>query len=138
MKLSNTSMYAIRVAVQLAQADSDAPISADQLADAGGMPKRFLLQILRSLVTHDVLQSTRGVLGGYKLARRADKITVLDIVSAVDPPETPRRSDLHGLGNGARARLLKALQDGSQSAKAELQRVSVADLARGSGRRRRR
>lgn len=48
------------------------------------MPERFLLQILRSLVTSGLLRSTRGVEGGYRLARTADEISVLDIVESID------------------------------------------------------
>jgi Rrf2 family protein len=52
------------------------------------MPERFLLQILRNLVTHGVLRSTRGVKGGYTLLKVPEKISLLEIVEAVDGPVT--------------------------------------------------
>ena len=50
------------------------------------MPDRFLLQILRNLVAHGLLRSTRGVIGGYTLARSTDEISLLDIIEAVEGP----------------------------------------------------
>ena len=50
------------------------------------MPERFLLQILRNLVTHGILRSTRGVDGGYSLVRPADEVSVLDVIEAIEGP----------------------------------------------------
>jgi Rrf2 family protein len=50
------------------------------------MPDRFLLQILRNLVAHGLLRSTRGVIGGYALARDPHEISLLDIIEAVEGP----------------------------------------------------
>lgn len=52
------------------------------------MPDRFLLQILRNLVAHGLLRSTRGVIGGYALARSPNEISLLDIIEAVEGPVT--------------------------------------------------
>ena len=86
MKLSRTTGYALQAALQLAQAEPGTPVPCSRLASAGEMPERFLLQILRSLVMHDVLQSTRGVDGGYCLKRPAAETSLLDIIEAVDGP----------------------------------------------------
>ena len=51
------------------------------------MPERFLLQILRNLVTANLLRSTRGVDGGYLLAVPARDISLLDIVEAIEGKE---------------------------------------------------
>ena len=67
MKLSRTVAYAVRATLQLAQNPSDSPVPCSKLASDGNMPERFLLQILRNLVTHGILRSTRGVDGGYTL-----------------------------------------------------------------------
>ena len=88
MKLSRTVMYALQAACQLSVAGQDAPVPSKKLAETGGMPDRFLLQILRNLVSHGVLRSTRGVVGGYTLARRPEEISLLDIIEAVEGPVT--------------------------------------------------
>lgn len=86
MKLSRTVSYAVKAMVALATAPREAPVCCKQLAEGGDMPERFLLQILRTLVTHDLLQSVRGVYGGYRLSRDPEDITLLEIVEAIDGP----------------------------------------------------
>ena len=76
MKLSRTVSYAVRATLQLAQLQAHGPIPCSRLAADGKMPERFLLQILRNLVTHGILRSTRGVDGGYALVRPADEISL--------------------------------------------------------------
>src|SRR4029078_8838136 len=86
MKLSRTVAYAVRATIQLAQTNSGAPVPCSRLASEGHMPERFLLQILRNLVTHGILHSTRGVDGGYSLERKPDDISLLDLIEAIDGP----------------------------------------------------
>jgi len=86
MKLSRTVAYALRASLLLAKHESNGPVPCSRLARDGNMPERFLLQILRSMVTHGVLQSTRGVDGGYALARSSENISLLNIVEAIDGP----------------------------------------------------
>ena len=84
MKLSRTVAYAVRATLALAQAESDGPVPCSKLAAEGKMPERFLLQILRSLVTHGILRSTRGVDGGYALVRPAEEISLLEVIEAIE------------------------------------------------------
>ena len=86
MKLSRTVAYGVQATLQLARSNSSTPVPCSQLAAEGHMPERFLLQILRRLVTHGVLHSTRGVDGGYSLARKPEQITLLEIIEAIDGP----------------------------------------------------
>ena len=88
MKLSRTVVYALQAMYQLGESDSGAPTPSKRLAETGGMPDRFLLQILRNLVAHGLLRSTRGVIGGYTLARDPQEISLLDIIEAVEGPVT--------------------------------------------------
>lgn len=88
MKVSRTVAYALRATLQLAEFNAQGPIPCSRLAAEGGMPERFLLQILRSLVTHGILQSTRGVDGGYALMKPPEEISVLEIIEAIEGPLT--------------------------------------------------
>src|SRR5208282_473426 len=112
--------YAIQACLQLAQADSQQPVPCSQLAADGRMPERFLLQILRHLVTHGILHSTRGVEGGYTLDRPPEKISLLQLIEAIDGPmqaevqtgdkqplpcEAPLREALVKITNSARESL---------------------------------
>ncbi len=92
------------------------------------MPERFLLQILRCLVTHGVLTSTRGVEGGYCLARAPEEITLRDIVDSFENQLEPTMPELEGMNSPVRDRLMLALNCVSSAARRELEKVSLADL----------
>lgn len=86
MKLSRTVDYAVRATLQLAKWQADGPVPCSKLAAAGAMPERFLLQILRNLVTHGILRSTRGVDGGYMLVKPPEQVSLLEVIEAVEGP----------------------------------------------------
>ncbi len=128
MKLSRTVTYALQATLQLAQADQKDPISCSKLAAAGDMPERFLLQILRNLVNHGILQSTRGVEGGYSLVRSPESISLLDIIEAIDGPVDTKMSLGNSLNGEAQNRLQEALRSIASSARSQLEQVKVAHL----------
>jgi Rrf2 family protein len=128
MKVSRTMAYAVQAMLQLAMLDSEEPVSCSRLAKKGKMPERFLLQVLRNLVTHGLLHSTRGVEGGYYLARPLNKITLLDIFVAFDQTLVPSIAPLTGLPPATRQVLTNAMESGASAAERELARVSLADL----------
>jgi Rrf2 family protein len=76
MKLSRSSMYAVKALLELGSAPPGVKVTCHQLAENGHMPERFLLQILRNLVTSGLLKSTRGVHGGYRLGRPSHQISI--------------------------------------------------------------
>lgn len=130
MKLSRTIAYAIHATLQLSCGDRGVPIPCSQLATDGQMPERFLLQILRSLVTRGLLCSTRGVDGGYYLARPADQISLRDIIEAFDNPLSPALPALEALAPEVRKRILSSLHSASAAAHQELGKLTMADLMR--------
>jgi Rrf2 family protein len=62
------------------------PVASHQVAHARGIPERFLLKVLKPLVSARVLQSIKGPNGGYRLAKGPHDITLLEILEAVDGP----------------------------------------------------
>lgn len=82
--ISNTTEYALRAVVLLAS-EPDTASSAASLSVVAGVPQHYLGKVLRQLTSAGILQSRRGPGGGFTLARPADQITVLEVVSAVDP-----------------------------------------------------
>jgi len=130
MKLSRTIAYAIHAMLQLAAGERGVPIPCSQLADEGQMPERFLLQILRGLVTRGLLRSTRGVDGGYYLAHPPEQISLRDIVEAFDNPLNPSLPALEALPPEARKRIVAALHGASDAARQELAKLTMADLLR--------
>jgi Rrf2 family protein len=85
MQISARADYAVRALLALAQTESGSA-TAQVLADRQSLPRKFLEAILSDLRRADLVRSQRGAEGGYRLARAADRITVGDILRAVDGP----------------------------------------------------
>ncbi|MCE9534205.1 MAG: Rrf2 family transcriptional regulator [Planctomycetes bacterium] len=82
--------YACLAMLELAARHGDqAPVRLKAIADANGIPKRFLVQILLQLKGAGLVASTRGASGGYHLARAPDKISLADIIGIIDHSENP-------------------------------------------------
>ena len=128
MKLSRTVSYALQATLQLAKAHSLAPVPCSRLASEGKMPERFLLQILRGLVAHGILGSTRGVGGGYALARTPEEVSLLEIIEAIEGPLTAAIPACDGLPEDCQAKLEEALAEVTASARRELAAVKLAHL----------
>src|SRR5438046_2607653 len=85
MKLTRASSYAIvAVANIAAHKPTGAPIASHLIAKKAGIPERFLLKVLKPLVSNGTLISLKGPNGGYRLAKPASKITMLQVVEGVD------------------------------------------------------
>ncbi len=85
MKLSHKLEYACRVLAQLGLSDGQNKLAhIETLATAESIPANYLVQILNELRNAGLIVSKRGKQGGYALARAADKITLVEIVQAVD------------------------------------------------------
>jgi Rrf2 family protein len=128
MKLSRTVAYAIQATLLLAQDTSRMPVACSKLAIEGKMPERFLLQILRNLVNHGLLRSTRGVDGGYMLLKKAHDISVLDIVEAIEGPVDAGIGAVDGLPGQSREMLEVALEDISRATRERLGGLKLSQL----------
>jgi Rrf2 family protein len=133
MKLSRTVEYALQATLHLAQSTSGAPVPSSQLAAAGSMPERFLLQVLRSLVNRGILNSTRGVVGGYALGRSAHEISMLDLIEAIEGPLVASLPDTQSLAPAAVETLRKALERAVDALRRELQALKLSHLLPNDG-----
>jgi Rrf2 family protein len=104
------------------------PIPCSQLAKHGQMPERFLLQVLRSLVNHGILVSTRGVDGGYSLARSLDDISLLQILEATEGPQVPVIPPLDAIPESSRESLEDVLRDVTAAACKRMSEVKLSEL----------
>lgn len=134
MRISARADYAVRAATELAAAPPEAPTrTAEAIAHAQDIPRKFLEGILVSLKQAGLVTAQRGLGGGYRLERPAAQITVADVVRAVDGPlvfvRGERPSDLHydgsaqpllGVWVALRARVREVLEG-----------VTIDDLAAG-------
>lgn len=85
MHLSARADYAVRAMVEIAVADGQ-PVRREHIATAQHIPTKFLGNILQQLRTAGLVRTHRGVDGGYLLAARPDRITLADVIRAVDGP----------------------------------------------------
>lgn len=82
---SQTSEYAIRAVVWLADCGDPGPQGLQPIAAGTQVPESYLPKVLQELVRAGLVRSRRGVGGGYSLGRPATEITVLEVINAVDP-----------------------------------------------------
>jgi Rrf2 family protein len=82
--LSQTTEYALRAIVYLASAEG-APKTAQQVAEGTVVPARYMSKVLQSLGRAGLLNAQRGLRGGFVLARPSSKITLLEVVAAIEP-----------------------------------------------------
>ncbi len=92
------------------------------------MPERFLLQILRNLVTHGILRSSRGVDGGYTLIKAPDEVSLLDIIEAIEGPMGEPEALGDGFSEQAGMRLSAALSEVTDTARRQLEAITFSHL----------
>jgi len=92
------------------------------------MPERFLLQILRNLVTHGILRSTRGVDGGYALTRPPEEISLLNVIEAIEGPMDAGEPTSEGLPEESQAKLKGALTAITNTARQQLEAIKFSQL----------
>ena len=87
MKLSDGVEAAIHCAATLASVEGANTMPGAALAEQFGLSPSYLLKHLNALTTAGILESVPGPYGGYRLARSPDRISLLDIVIAVEGPQ---------------------------------------------------
>jgi Rrf2 family protein len=137
MKLGDGVEQAIHSVAMLSQLSPEGVLSAAALAEFHGVSTSYLLKHLQALSKAGILQTLPGPKGGYRLARKPDAISLLDIVLAVEGPEPAFRcNEIRRRGpNPLPARLLTspctinaAMLRAERAYRAELRRVSLADI----------
>jgi Rrf2 family iron-sulfur cluster assembly transcriptional regulator len=88
VKVSTRGDYAARALLSLALHESDRPTSVKEIAERTTLPQPYLEQILLAVKGAGLVRSKRGVGGGYVLAREPERITLAEILAAVDGPLT--------------------------------------------------
>lgn len=127
--LPKTSEYALRAVVWLAR-EPGRPISADRLAEHTKIPRRYLYKVLTDLVRGGLVSSQPGPGGGYALARRPERLTILDVVSAVAPLERIRSCPLGLPSHTTLCPLHGELDRVYAAAEQALGRVTIGELLR--------
>ena len=137
MKLSDGVETAIHCTAAVAGLPQGAVMAAADLAEFHGVSASYLLKHLKALVKAGLLVSVPGPTGGYRLARPAEQITLLDVVLAVEGPEPAfrckeiRRNGPCAPGPSAFPRpcnINRAMLKAEQAYRAALSQTTIADL----------
>jgi Rrf2 family protein len=129
MKLTRASSYALHAVAFMANQKHERPVASHHIAHARGMPERFLLKVLKPLVSARVLLSIKGPNGGYRLAKAPNEITMLEILEAVDGPIRGQAPFGQGDSDGPLNHKLESIckQTADQMRK-HLDKVKISDL----------
>jgi Rrf2 family protein len=137
MKLGDGVEQAIHSVLMLSGLAADGVLAAAALAEYHGVSTSYLLKHLQALAGAGILQSVPGPKGGYRLARPLEKLSLLDIVMAIEGPEpafrcaeirqrgpSPLAEEFYKAPCAINAAMLRA----EQAYRAELRRTRLADL----------
>jgi len=86
LRLSKKAEYALMAVKDLASRPESEAASAREIAERYGIPVELMAKVLQRLVRQDLLASHHGTRGGYHLARSPERISVADIIEAIDGP----------------------------------------------------
>ena len=129
MKISRSTGYAILAVGYIAKHSDEGIILSQSVSKAYNIPLEYLLKIMQQLVRANVLNSKRGPRGGFSLAKSPKKITLLEIVEAVDGPmcsqlNLTRQAPRERFGAKAEQAYAKAIAQ----AKAVFKKTKLSDL----------
>lgn len=89
MRVSSKAHYGLRMMTELAKAYGSGPMSLTEVARVEHLPLAYLEQLAGALRRGGLVESTRGVHGGYALSKPPAEISVLDVVTLVDGEVAP-------------------------------------------------
>ena len=86
MRLTTKGRFAVTAMIDLALREHTGPVALAAISARQQISLSYLEQLFGKLRRHELVESTRGPGGGYSLGRKAEEITVADIIVAVDEP----------------------------------------------------
>ena len=118
LAITTKSPYAVRALAELARRGSETPVPIGEIAKARDIPVQFLEGLFATLRRAGVLQSHRGVKGGYRFARPPGEVTVLEVVELLE-------GDLGADPQAAASPWIEAVD----AVKAVLREMTIAEVA---------
>lgn len=126
MKISAKAEYACLAILALARRNPvDPPVRIREISENHGIPERYLVQILLQLKGAGLVASTRGASGGYRLARSPASISLGEVLTAIDGPDSPPRES----NRPANQVLASVWEDVRIAERSVLDKTTIAQLA---------
>jgi Rrf2 family protein len=85
-KLSKKADYGLIAMKHLAISRQDHSCSANEIAEGYGISATLMAKVLQKLAKHGLVAAKHGSTGGYQLAKQANRISALDVLTAIDGP----------------------------------------------------
>lgn len=130
--ISQAVEYSLRAMVLLTQGATQ-PVTVRSMAARGQIPAPYLSKLLQGLTRAGLVQSQRGVGGGYLLARTAAEITLADIVNAVEPLQRITKCPLGISGHVMLCPLHRKLDQALATVEQAFRETSLDDLCKETG-----
>lgn len=125
--ISQTAEYALRAIVYLASKD-DAPQTTPQIAAITKVPADYLSKVLQGLAAAGLVKARRGRDGGFSLAISPTRLTVFDIIEAVDPIRRIKSCPLGIKGHINLCPLHRRLDGAMEMVEKALKESTIAEL----------
>jgi len=132
VKLTRRSEYALLALIHLARAKGEGYVAVAAMAEAQGLPAKFLEQLLMALKRARLVKSQKGPHGGYRLARPAEKISLAEVIRLLDgalaPIESVSTYFYEPTPVEREKRLLRVFKEIRDLISARLERTTLADV----------
>jgi Rrf2 family protein len=89
LRFSSTDIYVFKALAHLGALPPGAVARGDEIAASAGVPRPYLMRLLAALVSRGVVTSQKGAGGGFALARPAERVSLAEVLRAVDGPVAP-------------------------------------------------
>ncbi|MEI7879611.1 MAG: Rrf2 family transcriptional regulator [bacterium] len=86
MKISTKGRYGLRILLDLVIHQNKGPVNLGDISQRQGISEKYLWQVINLAKASGLIISTRGPKGGYMVAKPADQITILEIITALEGP----------------------------------------------------
>ncbi|WP_339290975.1 Rrf2 family transcriptional regulator [Paenibacillus sp. FSL E2-0201] len=127
MKYSQATDYALHAMLYLVTAASDKPVGVQLLAEKLGVSQTYLSKMMTKLVKAGLIQSAPGANGGYRLKRKSEEISFLDIIHAIEGTASLFECSLD---HGSECLIQQVVIDAERQMEQYLENKKIADLAK--------
>ena len=131
LELTKRGDYAVRAMLALTRGSGNGLLSARRIANAMGIPVRFLPQVLADLQRAGLVEASAGRSGGYKLARMATEVSLLEVIEAVEGDSRRRSCVLRGgpCGEDGNCDVHDIFFEGQEALRGTFARATLAEIA---------
>lgn len=129
MRISRSTGYALLAAAYIAKHQEQKIILSQTISKEYEIPLEYLLKILQQLVRASILRSKRGPRGGFSMSMSPKKITMLQIIEAVDGPLSGQSNLFDPPAKGKFTNKVEAIYSRAvNQAKAVFEKIKLSDL----------